>query len=179
MKKETKYALCNDADTYLPYFVRRNQVHDGQQRLVSLSLLLAALRDKLMQLGPEFEEDVREVSRAIYPIKSRYDPVVRIKLRERNGKWLDHLLSRKDENGEFYPNDQPMPLPKPRSRKHLTAADNLILEAYEYFYRRIDELTPPEALELLENFMAKTYMLICIPSSAQIARNWILRLGKG
>jgi hypothetical protein len=177
-------------------------VHDGQQRLVTLCLLLAALRDKLLdwdanpppqkkeqpsqQQSPQrfesspsyyYDDDAREVSRAIFPVKSRLDHVTRIQLRDKHGHWLRRILLKRDVDGKALSKIQ---FPKSRDRKHLVPPERLIIEAYAYCYKRIDELGPTQSLEvLLENFMSKVYLLICIPANTRIARNIVMGLGKG
>ena len=152
-------------------------VHDGQQRLVSLCLLLAALRDNLLVWGEEYDDDAREVSRAIYPVKSRLQPVSRIRLRDKNSYWLNMILSRKDADGAAL---QKLKFPILKHRKHLQDSDRLIIEGYEYYYQRVQEMGPLQSLErLLENFMSKVYLLICIPANTRIARNIVMGLGKG
>jgi hypothetical protein len=148
----------------------RAQVHDGQQRLVSLCLFMAAMRDSLLLWGKDFEEDAKDVSDAIFPQKPRRKPVDRIKLREKNNEILRHILRR--NSPEFI-------LPNLKSRKNMGESEKLILEAYEYFLQRIGELGPDKAIELLTNAMEKVYLLVCIPSSTRIARNIVMGLGKG
>jgi hypothetical protein len=151
-------------------------VHDGQQRLVSLCLLLAALRDNLLLWGDKYDDDAREVSRAIYPVKSRWQAVNRIYLRDKNS-YLNLILSKKDVDGKIA---KKLQFPTPRHRKHLPPSDRLIVEAYEYFCKRIEEMGPRQALEvLLENFMSKVYLLVCIPANTRIARNIVMGMGKG
>jgi Protein of unknown function (DUF1524) len=143
---------------------------------VSLSLFLAALRDKLLEWGDMYELDALEVSRAIFPIKPRLKSVGRIALREKNSRLLTHILTKCDDS------ERPcktLDLPKSSSRKYVDKSDRLILEAYEYFLSRIDDLGPEKSLDMLENFMSRVYILICIPSCTRIARNIVMGLGKG
>jgi hypothetical protein len=151
-------------------------VHDGQQRLVTLCLLLAALRENLLMWGEEYENDAVEVSKAIFPAKSRLQPVSRIELRDKKGQWLKTILVKNGPGAEA----AELKLPKLRQRKQLDPSDRLIVEAYEYLHQRIQEMGPSQALDiLLENFMSKVYLLVCIPANTRIARNIVMGLGKG
>ena len=166
-------------------------------------MFLAALRDKLQSLGEEYELDAEEVSRAIYPIKPRLKSVSRIVLREKNNKILNHILSKTDEttgkrckslnlpprrgpsqpssktNGSKAQTKRRRSASPSSSRKLMVESDRLILEAYEYFLGRLDELAPDKALKMLENFMTRIYVLVCIPSCTRIARSIVMGLGKG
>lgn len=147
----------------------RAQVHDGQQRLVSLCLFMAAMRDNLLSWGEDFEQDAKDVSDAIFPQKPRRTPVDRIKLRDKNNELLRHILRNSPE----------LILPNLKSRKNMVESEKLILEAYEYFLQRIGELGPDKAIDLQTNAMEKVYLLVCIPANTRIARNIVMGLGKG
>jgi hypothetical protein len=103
--------------------------------------------------------------------------VNRIRLRDKHSYWLNLILSKKDVDGKI---TRRLQFPIPRHRKHLPPSDRLIVEAYDYFCKRIAELGPLHALEvLLENFMSKVYLLVCIPANTRIARNIVMGMGKG
>ena len=89
MKKDTSHDRRNIGKNSGVY-----DVHDGQQRLVALSLFLAAIRDVLMKRS-DFEDSAKEIALMIYPEKPRLAPVCRIELRVTKGnKLLYSILSR-------------------------------------------------------------------------------------
>ena len=158
-------------------------VHDGQQRLVALSLLLAALRDNIVvwqhEFGDEFWEDALEVSRSIHPSKPRMQDIDRVQVRDRTSSWLHRILSNSvstTARGDLLN----APLELPAKRNHLSTSERLILEAYDYMYERIEFMGPTKALDtLLDNFMTKVHVILCIPETTRIARNMVMGLGKG
>jgi hypothetical protein len=137
---------------------------------------MAAMRDNLLLWGEDFEEDAKDVSNAIFPVKSRRKSVERIKTREKNSELLSHILTKLNKEGIHSPK---LTLPNLKSRKNMVESEKLILEAYEYFLQRIAELGPDKAVELLANAMEKVYLLVCIPANTRIARNIVMGLGKG
>ena len=156
--------------------MQHDQVHDGQQRLVSLCLFMAAMRDNLLLWGDDFAEDAKDVSVSIFPVKARRKSVDRIKLREKNNELLSHILNKLDTEGS---NSPELILPNLKSRKNMVESEKLILEAYEHFLQRIRELGPDKAIELLTNALEKVYLLVCIPANIRIARSMVMGLGRG
>jgi uncharacterized protein with ParB-like and HNH nuclease domain len=162
-------------------------VHDGQQRLVSLSLLLAAIRDILFEQYPDAKDSATEVARMIYPTKpsKNIDDVARIELREKNGnKWLKCILSRTDpETNKLIQDDEDIMkvLPKETSwKKFQQECDRQILTIYNYYRKRIVDLeNEDKMLNLLERFGDDVYVMVFIPSDTIMARNFIMGQGKG
>lgn len=109
------------------YFKFPFQVHDGQQRLVSLSLLLAALRDNFSK-WPDRTNDVQDIAKMIKPDKTRLKSVTRIELREQSGKLLKTILNKTDELGNSC---DELSLPGLKERKELSSTDKCVLEVYE------------------------------------------------
>jgi hypothetical protein len=137
---------------------------------------VAAVRDNLLEWGG-FPDETIEATQAIFPCKSRLDPVCRVQLRDKNSQLLQHILSKRDATtGDACVE---LVLPKLRSRKNLVESDRLILEAYEYCHGRIQELGATKALDLFVNLTEKVYLLVCIPANIRIARNLVMGLGKG
>jgi len=158
-------------------------VHDGQQRLISLSLFFAAMRDNLSQFTDcdEDKEVVKEIAGRIYPNKPRADPVCRIQVREKNGFYLQLILSKLDDKGEHI-NDLfvgESSLPPIRSWKNLPAWDQRILEVYRYFFKRIEELNKDEILDLHDRSTSDVYVLVYEPSDTRIARSIVMGQSKG
>lgn len=161
-------------------------VHDGQQRLVTLSLLLAAIRDELLANYPEHMDSAEEVARMIYPLKPRMDPVCRIELRETSGnKWLHSILSRTHPNGNLDLGTDvdfgETIVPEERSwgRLGVPRCDQQILTVYNYFRKRIRDLNEDEILGLIDHFLEDVYVMLCEASDTIIARNIVMGQGKG
>jgi hypothetical protein len=160
-------------------------VHDGQQRLVSLSLLLAALRDILLEKYPDAEDSANEVAKMIYPTKRNYDDVTRIEMRENHGnKWLKCILSRTDpETNKRIQDDEEIMkvLPKETSwKKFQQECDRKILTIYNYFRKRIIDLQDEDKmLNLRERFESGVYLIVLIPSDTNMARKMVRGQGKG
>ena len=160
-------------------------VHDGQQRLVSLSLLLAAIRDTIYEKYPDAKDSATDVARMIYPKKRNCTDVTRIELREKNGnKWLKCILSRTDPETKTKMKDDEdimKVLPEERSwKKFQQESDRQILTIYNYYRKRIDDLENEEKiLNLLDRFGSNVYFLVFIPSDTIIARSFVRGQGKG
>ena len=167
-------------------------VHDGQQRLVSICLIFAALRDNFLEWGEDWEEDAVEIAKAIYPTKPRLDPVARIQLNEGKDSIMHSILSNEGINdgyasnddygnenndGSFHRNYQTYYTPK--KRKLLPKSELYILEAYEYLRERVKDLRPKKAIRFLDALRDQTFLLVCIPSSTRMARSIVMGLGKG
>mmetsp|Transcript_3999 Transcript_3999/g.8863 ORF Transcript_3999/g.8863 Transcript_3999/m.8863 type:complete len:644 (+) Transcript_3999:154-2085(+) len=155
-------------------------VHDGQQRLISLCLLLAAIRDN-MEKWPDCSEEAIEVAGTIYPKKIRLDPVLRINVREKHAKSLRLILSKVDPNGEVVSDllGKKSPLMPMKMWKNLPQCEQRVLEVYRYFLERIKDLGEEKTLDLKDRFEAQVYLLVCIPSDTKMARNIVMGQGKG
>jgi hypothetical protein len=87
----------------------RYDVYDGQQRLVTLNLLLAALRDSFVKearevnggkRGVALEATANEISGMLKPDRVRKEDVLRITLRKRDNVLLEKILSPNNDNTE-------------------------------------------------------------------------------
>jgi len=161
-------------------------VHDGQQRLVSLSLFLAALRDNFAVWQDQNDDDddgqaIRpiDIANMIYPIKRGKDAVARVELRKKNGKYLKCILSKKNMEGKPVADIIQDILPKKTARKDFPQADRKIFEVYTYFYERIQDLGREKATDLLTCFEEDAYLVIQVPSDSRTARNMVMGQGKG
>lgn len=167
-------------------------VHDGQQRLVTLSLLFAAIRDELLEKlrdSKDNEAIAKEVSNMIYPLKPRLDPICRVELRGSSGnKTLHTLLSRTDPNsgcsldddGDY--KEMASMFPKKGSWRRLETpeCDQRILKVYNYFRMRIEELKEEEEIfDLLEKIRNDVRVNMFIPSDTITARNMVMGQRKG
>ena len=148
-------------------------VHDGQQRLVSLSLLVAALRDNYVKWSAEVEEfdpdneATAEIQAMIRPDKTRKKTVTRVRVPNRQGIWLHKIL-----NGT-------VKVPHPRERKELGAVDNSVLEVFDFFKAQIERLGPEKTETFLERLKSNVYISICVPPDTRTARSIVMSQGKG
>ncbi|VEU36412.1 unnamed protein product [Pseudo-nitzschia multistriata] len=155
-------------------------VYDGQQRLVTLNLLLAAIRDALLNNFPDSPRSVaiaKQVANMIFPQDPLFAPVCRIKVRERNGnKWLDLISSGANEEEDVI-----NLLPKERAwgRLGVPKPDQKIICIYNYFRRRLDELSENQIRQLIIHISSDVYVLMSITSDINVARNFVMSQGKG
>ena len=146
----------------------RYDVFDGQQRLVSLCLIFAALRESF-EGDKEMEDSVRELSNMLNPPKVRKADVLRIQLHKRDNQILSQILKNElKEFGDMY-----------KDVSKLTRANRSILKNYQRFCARIQELSFDERVELLDFMIENVHLLVCIPESPVIARNLVTAQGKG
>jgi len=157
-----------DWDTERYGLGNRYDVFDGQQRLVSLCLIFAALRESFTK-DDSMEDTVAELKNMLSPTKTRKEDILRIELHKRDNKVLSHIL--KDEISELdsLKNDV----------KTLTRANRRILENYQRFYSRISEMPLDERVKLLDFMVEDVHLLVCIPETNVIARNLVTAQGKG
>jgi len=144
----------------------RYDVHDGQQRLVTLCLLFAAMRDAFAQ-DDGMEATVMELANMLYPPKVRKADLVRIELNKRDNLVLSHIL--KNEVKEL----------QNVNLKKMTMANKRIYDNYKQCVTRIAEIPKDERVKFLDYLVENVYMLVCIPESATIARSLVMAQGKG
>lgn len=156
----------------------RYDVHDGQQRLVTLSLLFAALRESFRSDTHEgIDETVEELTSMLNPRKVRKAPVLRIELRQRDNEMLEKILTPdlvQDDKGNMVLN-----LPPPKEWKGLSLTNERILTNYDRLASRVSELTTEQRLSVLDYLIEHVYLLCCVPETATIARNIVMAQGKG
>ncbi|KAL7533363.1 hypothetical protein ACHAWF_004464, partial [Thalassiosira exigua] len=166
---------------------RLYDVHDGQQRLVTLCLVYAALRDVFVEWGEDWECDAQEMARAIYPKRPRLDNVARVQLKERKNSIMHHIQSNvligkgddDDCDGTFSASYQWQGRYGAKERKLMSKPELRILETYEYLMERVKDLGQKRAEDFLVALKDQTFLLVCIPSSTRMARNFVMGLGKG
>mmetsp|Transcript_59873 Transcript_59873/g.117438 ORF Transcript_59873/g.117438 Transcript_59873/m.117438 type:complete len:602 (+) Transcript_59873:129-1934(+) len=151
-------------------------VHDGQQRLVTLSLLFAALRDYFQHLiskqgsasEQQVSEQVLDLGKMLKPDKVRKGEIFRIQLREKDNHVLKNILE------SISPE-----LPK-LSNSRLSSTECCIIENYEHFANACSEqLTPESANTFYDYLVENVYLLVSVPRSTRIARSLIMGQGKG
>lgn len=156
----------------------RYDVHDGQQRLVTLCLLFAALRESFRnEKAPGVDETIEELTSMLNPPKVRKAPVLRIELRKRDNEMLQRILSPDlvdDDEGNRMLN-----IPPPEDWKSLSLTNERILTNFNRLASRVSELTTEQRLSFLDYLIEHVYLLCCVPETATIARNIVMAQGKG
>jgi hypothetical protein len=145
-------------------------VHDGQQRLVTLSLLLAAFRD-VLETKPDAKDTVEDLRAMLKPVKSRKEDILRVQMREREGTWLTRILNKSLETE--------LVLPSAKNRLSLPAPERRVIENYECFVKSTERLKVDEAYALLDYIKESVFIMVSIPTDTRMARNMIMGQGKG
>jgi len=149
---------------------QKYDVHDGQQRLVTLCLILASLRSSFR--GEKGMEDTTsELGNMLNPPKVRKDDILRIQLRKRDNEMLNRIL--KVELDTLNVGKEL------RDTKNMAVANRSVLENYGRLVFRIGSFTNEERLKLLDFLCERVHMLVCVPDTASIARNIVMSQGKG
>jgi len=141
-------------------------VHDGQQRLVTLCLLFAALRESFAKDG-DMDDTSKELADMLNPPKVRKADMVRIELNKRDNEVLSYILKndlKKLENIDV----------KKINRANKSIADNFIILS-----DRVGALQKDQRLKFLDYLVENVYMLVCVPESSTIARSLVMSQGKG
>jgi hypothetical protein len=141
-------------------------VHDGQQRLVTLCLLFAALRESFAKDG-DMDDTSKELADMLNPPKVRKADLVRIELNKRDNEVLSYILkndSKKLENINV----------KKMNRANKSIADN-----FNLLSDRVGALEKDQRLKFLDYLVENVYMLVCVPESSTIARSLVMSQGKG
>lgn len=147
-------------------------IYDGQQRLVTISLLIAALRDTLRE--HDEEETVKELSEMLNPRQPRKKEILRIQLRKREGEMLRRILT-----PVLTDDGNKVDLPPPKSRTTLTEADKRVVDNYELLLKSVQDLSKDEKLDLIDYTRENVYFLVCSSADNIIARNIVMGQGKG
>jgi len=145
----------------------RYDVHDGQQRLVTLCLLFAALREEFAKDGGDMGDTANEMANMLSPPKVRKADVVRIELNKRDNEVLGHILKNDLKELEHI------------KVKKMTRANQRIYENYNLLVKRVAEMEKSDRVKFLDYMVENVYMLVCVPESATIARSLVMAQGKG
>jgi len=145
----------------------RYDVHDGQQRLVTLCLLFAALREEFAKDGGDMGDTANEMANMLSPPKVRKADVVRIELNKRDNEILGHILKNDLKELEHI------------KVKKMTRANQRIYENYNLLVKRVAEMEKSDRVKFLDYMVENVYMLVCVPESATIARSLVMAQGKG
>jgi hypothetical protein len=158
---------------------RYTQVHDGQQRLVTISLLLAAFRDFFAQdrfvQHPVYKDNASQAAANICPDKTRLERITRITLREKEGELLKSILVNRLDMNE----DEQLKLPSKNQRRTLPPRDQRMLEVFDYFQERIVEMDDDSADNLFRKLLEDVFLVVTIPTDTRTARNLVMGQSKG
>lgn len=144
----------------------RYDVHDGQQRLVTLCLLFASLRESFVE-EKGMADTADELANMLNPKKVRKADIERINLNKRDNEVLSHIL--KNELNEL----------EHMNLKKMTLANQRIYENYKLFEKRVGDMNKDDRIKFLDYLVENVYMLVCVPESATIARSLVMSQGKG
>jgi hypothetical protein len=162
--------IPNEWDRDLLGLGGRFDVHDGQQRLVTLCLVFAAMRERFQ--GTEgMEETVTELADMLKPPKTRKAEILRIELNPRDNEIVSYILK-----GDMEHVDK---LKTHSGFIKMSKANQQIVKNFDCIANRIDTLEKEELLTLLDFIVENVYLLVCVPESAAIARNIVMGQGKG
>jgi hypothetical protein len=106
-----------------PHDVPRFLVIDGQQRLMTLSVLIAAIRDRANNLHFINIAKAIDNSNALSFLNTKGDSIPKIVPRLRDRETLSNILN---------------------SKIHDSDSTFLLAQAYKYFYNQISDITPPQ-----------------------------------
>jgi Protein of unknown function DUF262./Protein of unknown function (DUF1524). len=157
------------------------EVADGQQRLISLCLLLAAMRDEAPDSvqGKLFAEEVK--SRLIYTAYNK-PPLPRVRLRRKDDVYFQMLLSGTHDTDSI---NHPMLNGK---SKQSPTAEQLMMENYKTFRSLIASSASQNGgknakqkfIDQLFQFVTEqVYVYLTIPESHVVARKLIMGARKG
>lgn len=162
----------------------RYDVYDGQQRLVTLNLLLAALRDSFQseadgtvgggKRAVALAATANEISSMLKPTKVRKDNVLRITLRKRDNVLLEKILSPRSESPDEEKEEQAIAIggegetptaylskltPKERNEllSPLSLANARIFENFLHIADRLSLLSTRERLRLLDYIVERVH----------------------
>lgn len=151
----------------------RYDVHDGQQRLITLCLLFAAMRERFQQLDG-MEEAVIELANMLKPPKTRKAEILRVEMNPRDNEVLADILAGTGTDKIADLSDA-----SPKEMEKLSKPNQQIVKNYNHISKRMRSLEKHDLLQLLDYTIEKVYMLVCVPESASIARNIVMGQGKG
>jgi hypothetical protein len=131
----------------------------------------------MIRWGSNYEDEARDIAVSIHNTQTRLRPVLRVTIRE-GGETLQHILNVTDtkEGRQLRKNFN---IPPVKERKRMKLAENLLFDAYQFFYDQIKDLGPDKAWDLYQNFKNRVYLMVSISPSAKTARKFVLGLGKG
>jgi len=177
----------NDWDSSLFGLGQRFDVYDGQQRLVTLNLLLAGLRDSFQceadELCEQYPDEMggkravalsataNEISNMLMPTKVRKESVLRITLRKRDNILLEKILMGEVDTQSY---SNMTRREKTALLSSLSSANHRIISNFVHLSTRLMILSTRERLRLLDYIVERVHLLVCIPENPRIARNIVM-----
>ena len=176
----------------------RYDVYDGQQRLVTLNLLLAGLRDSFRREADELSANdkegtgggkravalaatAQEISGMLMPARVRKEDVARMTLRRRDNVLLEKIAigdtDGDDSGGEGSSSSSPPVRDysgmSARQRSDLlsplSSANARIFHNFVHLLDRLASLTTRERLRLLDYIVERVHLLVCIPETSRVS----------
>lgn len=161
----------------------RYDIHDGQQRIITVTLILAAIRDSFRREEGE-DEIVQKLQQTLYNVKRRKDPLFRIEPREREATMLRRILNpdgmnAEDDQDEAHSSSYNIDFGTLKERKLLDPVDQRIAKNYETLLDFVNELDSEEKLDLFEYIEENVFLLVTTAGTSRMARNMAMGQGKG
>jgi hypothetical protein len=156
--------------THTLYFTF-SKVYDGQQRLTTISLLVAALA--IVFAKNEQEDHAKRAKDWIYPDTFYGIHTTRIGSDRKEGALLEQILTK--------PSDYVIPSKK--ERKTLSTSERCIIDVLEYFIECLNELVDEcgtqELLKVHQCLEEKVYVTQQIPPTSSLAYDLVLGQSRG
>ncbi len=144
----------------------RYDVYDGQQRLVTLCLLLAAIQQSLQQseqgqADVDMEAVIQEISNMLHPARARKQDVCRMELNPRDNVVFQQILKHDD-----------VTLTSPTHER--------MWQNYQVLLNNcVTTQSTEQNIQLLDFLLEHVYLLVCVPETSRIARNIVMGQNKG
>ena len=179
-------AAADDADAYelnsvilvrgksVPKQGQFYDVHDGQQRIVTLSLILAAMRDRYLQLDDP--EMAMELQKKLRPDKPRQERVLRVLLRKQESELFERILDRAGGEGEMGP---AVKLPTTKERKALRDAEQRVADNFEAIKQSVDEIDKAALDKLFDYLMDHCFVMFSESPTSKMARSLVMGQNRG
>jgi uncharacterized protein with ParB-like and HNH nuclease domain len=120
---------------------------DGQQRLATVTILLAVIRDKLNEIGDFDRSKIVQQSIASHTDVRTLKPVPRLTLNLRNKEFFFDYIQRDDSGKRFF---------EKSTKQKQPTTNKLIVEAYNYFQKEIEKrFEPLQTKEAKARFLAE------------------------
>lgn len=166
----TKTNKCHLTETQIGNMNHSTQFYDlqdGQQRLTTICILLAAMRDainawgqKVEPLGDEGKEVMRIIEHLIAPPKRRSDLFARIEAHERDGgKFLNKLLFPQSSNGNENNSSESGPPTKKLKSTWMTPEERMKV-VYDQIQERLSKMNPVQLGSLLDALHDRIILLV-------------------
>ena len=158
-------------------------VHDGQQRFVTISLMYAALRNRMQQIIDKakksggcdqddlskMQEEVDELQKCLKPTKSKKNTVYRVTTR--HGNILQDILNSSSHKQASLTSSYMM--------ANYTKSQRAVVQNLQTFADNLQKYDWENCSNLASFLEQNVKVVLSIPNSAAAARSHIAHLGKG